>query len=135
MHVSGIEALLELAKADRYSAGQIGDLFVQHCKEAVRKLQNAVRMIEKQAFEEDYHAKYNFIKLSICLGDAHSKLGHYPDALYVVGEAYRVAKALIDTKNLKSSKKLILKAAAAASTCGYINNNLNNHISAERFYR
>ena len=112
------------------------ELHAQHCKEAVRKLENAVRMIEEQAFkEEDYHAKYNFIKLSIRLGEALAMLGRYPDAFYVVGKAYRVAKALKDTKTMKLSKKLILKAAEAVSACGYLNNNVNNHISAERFYK
>jgi hypothetical protein len=136
LHASGSEAFLELAKADRYErAGQSDELVLPHYKEAVRKLEKAVRMIEKQAFEEDFHAKFNFIKFSICLGNALAKLCLYPDALYWVEKAYRVAKALKDTKDLKSSKKLILKAAEATGACGYLNNNLNNHISAERFYR
>jgi hypothetical protein len=136
LHASGIEALLEIAKANRYKrAGQSDELFEQHCKEAVRKLENAVKMIEEQAFGENYHAKYNFIMLSNHLGCALANLCRYLDAFYVVEKAYRVAKALKDTKKLKLSKKLILKAAEAAGACGYLNNNVNNHISAERFYR
>lgn len=125
---------MELKKAEEYDYRN-ENLILKHYEEALKKLKTAVQLIEEQSSKEDYHAQHNFIKLSIWLSRAHAILGDYWDALHVIGKASRVVKKLKDTKELKFSKNLIFMAAEAAAVSGYLNNNLNNNVSAERCYR